>query len=135
MGARRIRQAATQRESKPPWPVGIGADEQALRLAETGAHVLLLSDRDFARHVNVFQQPAALLAELEAPFPLQPFDIVLCQRALCAMPYAEARKVTRSLLGRLKIGGKLFMSAYGIHSELGDQYPDGGSWSATGWHR
>lgn len=106
--------------------VGIGADEQAMRLAETGARVMLLSDKDFARHVNIVQRPAELLAELEAPFPLQPFDIVLCQRALCALRYAEARKVTRSLLGRLKIGGKLFMSAYGIHSELGDQYPDGG---------
>lgn len=55
--------------------------------------------------------------------PGEPFDIVFCRRGLCALPYEEARKVTRKLLLQLKIGGKLFISALGLHSELGDDYP------------
>jgi len=106
--------------------VGIGQDEQALRLAETGARVLLLSDREPFGHVNVVQSPVAHLFQADAEFPLQPFDLIVCQRALCSLRYTEARATIRNLLGRLKIGGRFYVSLYGIHSELGEQYADGG---------
>lgn len=106
--------------------VGVGADEQALRLAEQGVRVCLLSDREPLGHLNIVQQPGAALADAETVLPLQPFDLILCQRVLSTQRYADARKTVRNLLGRLKIGGKFFISLYGIHSELGDHYPDGG---------
>ena len=105
---------------------GVGQDEQALRLGEAGMRVLLLSDREPFGHLNVVQQPAALLHDKEAALPLQPFDLIVCQRALGALRYADARSTVRSLLARLKIGGKFYISLYGIHSELGDHYADGG---------
>lgn len=104
--------------------VGTGAEEQAIRLAEIGARVLLLSDRD-PGHANIVQRPTAVFDDATAEFPLRPFDFILCQRRLSLLPYAEARARVRSMLGLLRIGGKLFISCYGIHSELGDHYADG----------
>lgn len=105
---------------------GIGQEEQSLRLGESGARVLLLSDREPFGHMNVVQQPFADLFRSDLEFPLQPFDLIVCQRALYSLRYTDARATIRSLLGRLKIGGKFYVSLYGIHSELGEQYADGG---------
>lgn len=105
---------------------GVGAEVQAVRMAEAGARVLLLSDQPTPPHVNITQLPLAGPPDPDAPLPLEPFDIILAQRTLCFLPYAEARKSLRRLMSRLKIGGKVFISLYGIHSELGEQYADGG---------
>ena len=64
-------------------------------------------------------------AELPEDIAGEPFDLIFCRRSLCSLPYDQARKVVRQLLLRLKIGGKLFVSALGLHSELGDDYPGG----------
>ncbi len=56
--------------------------------------------------------------------PDQPFDIIFCRRGLSNLPYYEAAKLIRHLLSKLKIGGKLYLSLLGKHSELGDGYPD-----------
>ena len=52
----------------------------------------------------------------------EPFDIIIIRRGLCAMPYPEARRVVRQLLLKLKIGGKLYLSVLGLHSELSEGY-------------
>lgn len=59
------------------------------------------------------------------PPPGQPYDIIVLRRGLCSMPYAQARSVVRQLLLKLKIGGKLYISILGLHSELGEGYPGG----------
>lgn len=104
---------------------GVGADLQALRMAAAGCRVLLISDQTPQENPNIEHLPTVGLADSDDPLPLEPFDIILCQRTLGAVSYAEARNRLRRLLRRLKIGGKLFVSLYGIHSELSDGYPDG----------
>lgn len=52
----------------------------------------------------------------------QLFDIIIIRRGLCAMPYDEARQIVRQLLFKLKIGGKLYLSVLGLHSELSEGY-------------
>ena len=64
------------------------------------------------------------LAALPDELPGEPFDIVFVNRDLCAMPYEQARKLVRQLLLKLRIGGKLYLSLLGLHSELGDGYAD-----------
>jgi hypothetical protein len=54
----------------------------------------------------------------------EPFDIIFVPFGLCGLPYAEAAKVVRQLLLKLRIGGKLFVSILGLHSELGSDYTD-----------
>ena len=108
--------------------VGIGAEDQAERMADAGAQILLFSDRDPVEHLNIVRQPLASSVSLhtaETPLPLQPFDIILSQRSLSTLRYDEALVAVRRFLLRLKIGGKFFISLYGIHSDLGDGYPDG----------
>lgn len=108
--------------------VGIGAEDQAMRMADAGARVLLFSDLGPVEHLNVVQQPLSSQASLltaKTALPLQPFDIILSQRSLSSLRYDEALHAVRRFLQRLKIGGKFFISLYGIHSDLGDGYPDG----------
>lgn len=55
-----------------------------------------------------------------------PFDLIVGQLALHSLTYIEARDVLQEMRRVLKIGGKLYLSAYGKHSTLGDNYPDNG---------
>ena len=52
----------------------------------------------------------------------EPFDIIFVRRSLCSLPYDEARQVVRQLLHQLRIGGKLYLSVLGLHSELSEGY-------------
>lgn len=50
-------------------------------------------------------------------------DVITCQRALHYLPYAEGLKALAEIKSRLKNDGKLYISASGLGSELGDDYP------------
>ncbi|PKO87912.1 MAG: hypothetical protein CVU18_09045 [Betaproteobacteria bacterium HGW-Betaproteobacteria-12] len=65
------------------------------------------------------------LTDLPDAAPGEPFDIIVLRRGLCSMPYDQARAIVRQLLLKLKIGGKLYISILGLHSELGEGYPGG----------
>lgn len=60
--------------------------------------------------------------EIRNDLPHQPFDIAIWRRGLCALTYASAREAVKQLLHSLKIGGRLYLSVYGLHSELGHHY-------------
>jgi len=62
------------------------------------------------------------LDNLPDELPGQPFDIIMVRRGLCALPYEQARLVMRQLLLKLRIGGKLYVSIHGLHSELSEGY-------------
>lgn len=104
----------------------------ALQLAQMGAYVTLADNPALQRDCEGRALAAGLrdqiaftpmqLPELPAAFAGEPFDIIICRRSLCGLPYAEARQVVRQLMQRLKIGGKLFISVLGMHSELGEGY-------------
>lgn len=51
-----------------------------------------------------------------------PYDIIFVRRGLCSVPYPEAKRIVRQLLQKLKIGGRIYLSILGLHSELGDGY-------------
>ena len=52
----------------------------------------------------------------------EPFDVIACRYGLSSLPYLEARDVVRQLMRRLKIGGRLYLSLLGLHSDLGSHY-------------
>lgn len=106
--------------------MGIGAEAQAGRLVAAGAQTLLLTDTATPTDAPYVHRLPAEADDPAAALPLAPFDLILDQRTLSAVPYATARQAVRRHLARLKIGGKLFLSLYGLHSDLGEQYPDGG---------
>lgn len=55
--------------------------------------------------------------------PGAPFDLVACLHTLHFLPYVEAKQFLRHLIAQTRIGGKIFLSALGMLSELGDTYP------------
>jgi SAM-dependent methyltransferase len=52
-----------------------------------------------------------------------PYDIIVLRHGLCSLPYAQGKLLIRQLMRKLKIGGKLYLSILGLHSELGEGYP------------
>jgi len=91
-------------------------DEASLR-PEIVGRILANGLREDVRFV-----PGAI-AELPEQIPGEPFDVIVLRRGLCGMRYEEARQVVRRLLLELRIGGKVYVSILGLHSELGDGYP------------
>lgn len=109
-----------------------GRCESAIKLARLGAHIMLGDDASRRQEIEGRILAAGLreeirfldftLGEVNLPLAGEPYDIIIVRRGLCAMPYPEARQTLRRLLLKLKIGGKLYVSVLGIHSELGDGY-------------
>ncbi|MDR1995671.1 hypothetical protein [Azonexus sp.] len=110
-----------------------GRCELAIQFARLGASVTVgdlparqreVENRALAAGVqdNVRFVPCTL-SELPADLPGDPYDIIVLRRGLCCLPYHRARTTLRQLLLRLRIGGKLYLSILGLHSELGDGYP------------
>lgn len=106
---------------------GLGAGDQAQRMASAGARVVLLGAAPASEHANITCLPEDAADAAQQALPLEPFDLIIDQRSLSFLPYSEARAALRGLFARLKIGGKVFLSLYGIHSDLGDGYAHGGN--------
>ena len=109
--------------------------ELAPKLANLGAHVVIVDRPEFQQEIEgrilasglrdqISFLPSALTA-LPEIFPGQPFDIIILRRGLCGLPYEKARQTIRHLLLQLRIGGKLYVSVLGLHSELGQGYAAG----------
>jgi hypothetical protein len=91
--------------------------DQPTRQQETEGRILAAGLRDEISFAG------AALPELPEDLPKEPFDIIVLRRGLCSLQYEQARRIIRQLLLRLKIGGKLYVSILGLHSELGEGYP------------
>lgn len=109
-----------------------GRCEVAAKFARLGAQVTAADDAALQRDIEGRMLAAGLaddirfvpgtLDDLPEAHAGEPYDIIFVRRGLCNMPYEEARTVVRSLLLKLKIGGKLYISILGLHSELGEGY-------------
>lgn len=107
-----------------------GDGRHAVAMANLGARVLTADTA--AREGGVRGRAlATAVADLvdfvpvelgDGKLPSGPFDLVFCHHGIHRLSYAEARQVVRGLLKSLRIGGKLFLSAYGLHSALGEAY-------------
>lgn len=112
-----------------------GHCELAVKFARLGAKVILADNTTRKREIegrilargqqdHVTYLEGELTNFPECP-PGDPFDIIVIRRGLSLMPYEQARQIVRQLLLNLKIGGRLYVSVLGLHSELGDAYPAG----------
>lgn len=103
---------------------GRDVTELAVRMAKAGISVVV--DAAAAGNLPALPRLRAMpLSQLAVEaLPEAPFDLIVGQLALHSLPYAQACDVLQQLRRLLKIGGKLYLSAYGKHSTLGDYYPD-----------
>jgi len=113
-----------------------GRCEQAIKFARLGAQVTVTESPAIRGDVegrilaaglqdSIHFTPARL-DDLPDGIPGEPYDIILLRRGICGMPYDQARDIVRQLLRKLRIGGKLYISILGLHTELGDGYADAG---------
>lgn len=108
--------------------------ELAVKFAHLGAQVTAADAATMQHEVegrilaSEFRDEISFLActldDLPEDQPGEPYDIIFVRRGLCGMPYEQARIVVRQLLLKLRIGGKLYLSILGLHSELGEGYTD-----------
>ncbi len=108
--------------------------ELAVKFARLGAQVVICDDAPLkgsieGRILAAGQREeitfvAGTLNTLPDSLPGEPFDMIVVRRGLCGMRYAEARETIRQLMRKLRIGGKLYVSVLGLHSELGHDYAD-----------
>lgn len=112
--------------------IGCGFGGQAVRMAKAGAKVLATDLEDYSEHVARLSSDVSegsvefLQVSIEdAPKTLgcaESFDVVMCQRMIHYLPWAVAVASLRSLRSVVKQGGRLFISASGLLSELGQGY-------------
>lgn len=109
-----------------------GRCELACKLARLGTRVTVLDQPERAQDIQGRVLAAGLSDEISftpgMPANLpdlsegEPYDMIIIRRGLSVLPYEQARQVLRQLLFRLKIGGKLYVSVLGLHTELGEGY-------------
>ncbi|MCL2021993.1 MAG: class I SAM-dependent methyltransferase [Betaproteobacteria bacterium] len=106
----------------------------AAQMAKQGAEVLAADNSSF-REAALARKPARAANGTLAFIPLvhdedfppegEMFDLVFCHHDIYRLPYTEARRILRRIIRQhLKIGGKLYISAYGLNSDLGEGYAD-----------
>lgn len=108
----------------------------AAQFAGLGAQVVMADSPDCQReiegrilasgHRDELRFASYTLPELPGSEEGEPYDIIIFRRCLCRLPYDEAKEVIRSLMKKLRIGGKLYLSILGLHSDLGEGYADAG---------
>lgn len=109
-----------------------GLCELAIEFAHLGAEVTVTDLESRRQDINGRILAAGLGNEMRfvpCALPLPPetpadelFDIIVVRRSLCSLPYQEACRIVRQLLHKLRIGGKLYVSILGLHSELSEGY-------------
>lgn len=114
--------------------IACGRGGQAVRMALAGARrVVALDIADYGAQIAALAAAAGVaervrfqqadMRRLDALRELAgPWNVIVCQRALHYLPYDQAVAVTRTLAARLAAGGKLYLSASGLGSELGENY-------------
>lgn len=120
-----------------------GAAGQTLRLLEAGADVRCFDIEDFSDDVTVALALARARRGPEAPTvgatfrrrgltderepgELDLYDVVCCQRAIHYLTREQAALALERIVSTMAPGGKLFLSASGMASELSDGYEAGG---------
>ncbi len=87
------------------------------RQSEVTGRILASGHQDNIRFASTLL-PAPPEQEADASY-----DIIVLRRGLCSLPYAQGKLLIRQLRQKLKIGGKMFITVLGLHSELGEEYP------------
>jgi SAM-dependent methyltransferase len=126
--ARRVRLDTAPRVLDLP----CGKGRRTVEMAKLGAEVLAAGDASLKNGVQGLALAAAVADKVRfhtvklghGPLPGAAFDLVFCHHGINFLPYEKAAQTLRHLLKSLHIGGKLFVSAYGLHSALSEGYED-----------
>lgn len=116
--------------------VGCGQGGQLIRMALAGANLAMGVDaqdykdsiRIHAASNNVGSRVHFVQMDMRqlrrTSLGLLSWDLIVCQRAIHYLPYQEALSSVSSMRSILCKGGRLYLSASGMPSELSDGYAD-----------
>ncbi len=115
--------------------LGCGLGIQGVRIALSGIKTLLIDFLDIEsrigqcsgllnlQNIQFLQKDARLLVPQDLPEKIQ---ILYSQRFIHYLKFAEAEALIAMVAGRMETGGRVFLSASGIDTELADGYADRG---------
>lgn len=111
--------------------VGCGHGGQAARMAKAGARVTAMDIHDY--RVEIARTLANegvhsgqcffIRADVESEQDVGPVEVVVCQRTIHYLDHQAAEKALAWLHHISVSGGRMFLSASGLDSELGNGYP------------
>lgn len=109
--------------------VGCGHGGQAARMAKAGAFALAIDNTDYheqitesMRREGIFSNFGFYQLSVEGEAELGPFDVIVCQRMIHYLRH-DAAKAALGWFYRIgSDDARLFISASGMDSELGDGY-------------
>ncbi len=111
--------------------LGCGFPIQSLRFALLGARVYAVDSHDFSAEAAEMASAARLdtltfvqgdIQQVMAEWPNGGIDMIYSQRALHYLDPPDAAGLATRLFSNLAKGGKIFVSASGLNSELGQGY-------------
>lgn len=109
--------------------VGCGRGGQAARMAQAGAFVIALDKEDCGSHVAAAMRETGVQNWIFSRYDARSapwigrFDLIICQRMIHYLHYGEALALLARLRRAAWIKGRLYLSASGLDSELGEAYP------------
>lgn len=129
---------AREKKSAFALDIACGAGGQTFRLALQGATVVATDRADMGRIIQSMASALLLpsgqvlfkqldmrhLHELQVTLQA---DVIVCQRAIHYLRFADARRVITQMKRLLAPDGRLYISASGIDSELGHGYKGAGT--------
>ena len=128
-----LRDVLNRDEGLSALDIGCGLGAQGMRLSLLGADVTLIDIMDLRDRIELLNQLFDI-GELEYlqkdVRDLQPsdlcteFDIVYSQRFIHYLKYENAVELVDLLAGHVRPNGRIYISASGLNTELGDGYPD-----------
>lgn len=129
MAVDQVRDLASRQRPAFALDAGCGHGGQSARLAKAGANVLAIDIEDYqAQVVELMRREGIetgfdfrLTSVMDKP-ELGPFDVIMCQRMIHYLRYADAKEALAWFLHVSRADARLFISASGMDSELGDGY-------------
>lgn len=103
--------------------VGCGQLGQSHRMADAGASVLAMDIEDYSSAVGDNQSIRFVKGSVLEKPALGTFDLVISQRMIHYLTYTQAGEMVAWMRGLVPKDGKLYLSASGLNSELGNDYP------------
>ena len=112
--------------------VGSASGGQAFRMVDAGATVTALDVDDYSQEFLSAAKQAGWenrcsflqqdITKFKVADSLESFHVIVCQRMIHYVPYATALEIVADLRRALTEDGRLYISASGLHSELGNGY-------------
>lgn len=128
-----LQYALSKNENVTAVDIGCGLGAQGLRFSLIGAQVTLIDTMDISERVSVLNKLFDMVnmdfvnkdvRNLRAEDIPTEIDVVYSQRFIHYLTFDEAKSLLELVGEHVASGGRIYLSASGLRTELGEGYPD-----------